>query len=209
MAFCAKCGAQLAEGVTFCGSCGAPVGAAPGAAPPAAASSGMASNVAGLLTYILGFITGIIFLVIDPYKNDKFVRFHAFQSIFFNVAIVVFWIVFTILSTILGIVSFGVLDCDGAGGPAHLAADPGVLDFPHVQGLQQRAVHDPLHRAIGGEASGAVTPRGRRDISRGRGAAGYLPSLAFWGHFQTQLSPHFLLTIKAWGRKLGRFACAG
>jgi uncharacterized membrane protein len=109
MAFCAKCGAQLAEGVTFCGSCGAPVGAAPGAAPPAAASSGMASNVAGLLTYILGFITGIIFLVIDPFKNDKFVRFHAFQSIFFNVAIVAFWIVYTILSTILGIVSFGVL----------------------------------------------------------------------------------------------------
>jgi uncharacterized membrane protein len=109
MAFCAKCGAQLAEGVTFCGACGAPVGAAPGAAPPAAASSGMTSNVAGLLTYVLGFITGIIFLVIDPFKNDKFVRFHAFQSIFFNVAIVAFWIVYTILSTILGIVSFGVL----------------------------------------------------------------------------------------------------
>jgi uncharacterized membrane protein len=108
MAFCAKCGAQLAEGVVFCGACGAPVGAAPGAAPTAA-SSGMASNVAGLLTYVLGFITGIIFLVIDPYKNDKFVRFHAFQSIFFNVAIVAFWIAYTILSTILGIVSFGVL----------------------------------------------------------------------------------------------------
>ncbi|MBZ5669841.1 MAG: zinc-ribbon domain-containing protein [Acidobacteriia bacterium] len=109
MAFCAKCGAQLAEGVTFCGGCGAPVGAAPGATPPAAASSEMASNVAGLLTYILGFITGIIFLVIEPFKNDKFVRFHAFQSIFFNVAIVAFWIIYTILSTILGIVSFGVL----------------------------------------------------------------------------------------------------
>jgi uncharacterized membrane protein len=109
MAFCAKCGAQLAEGVIFCGSCGAPVGAAPGAAPPAAAGSTMASNVAGLLTYILGFITGIIFLVIDPYKDDKFVRFHAFQSIFFNVAIIAFWIAYTILSTILGIVSFGLL----------------------------------------------------------------------------------------------------
>ena len=113
MAFCAKCGAQMSEGVTFCGSCGAPVGA--GGAPPAgtgpspATGSAMASNVAGLLAYILGFITGIIFLVIEPYNKDKFVRFHAFQSIFFNVAIIAFWIVYTILSTILGIISFGIL----------------------------------------------------------------------------------------------------
>jgi uncharacterized membrane protein len=115
MAFCAKCGAQLSEGVAFCGSCGTPVGAAPGGAPtpapsgPAAASAPMASNVAGLLTYILGFITGIIFLVIEPYNKDKFVRFHAFQSIFFNVAIFVFWIAYTILAAILGFISLGIL----------------------------------------------------------------------------------------------------
>jgi len=108
MAFCAKCGAQLAEGAAFCGSCGTPVGAAVSSTPPAAGTT-MASNVAALLTYVLGFITGIIFLVIDPYKDDKFVRFHAFQSIFFNVAIVVFWLAYTILSTILGLISFGVL----------------------------------------------------------------------------------------------------
>jgi uncharacterized membrane protein len=46
----------------------------------------MTSNVAGMLSYILGFITGIIFLVIEPYKRDPFVRFHAFQSIFYWVA---------------------------------------------------------------------------------------------------------------------------
>lgn len=69
----------------------------------------MSSNVAGLLTYVLGFITGIIFLVIEPYKNDKFVRFHAFQSIFFNVAWVVFWIAYSIVASILGLVSLGFL----------------------------------------------------------------------------------------------------
>jgi uncharacterized membrane protein len=53
----------------------------------------MSSNVAGLLTYILGFITGIIFLVIEPYKNDKFVRFHAFQSIFLSII----WIAFRVV----------------------------------------------------------------------------------------------------------------
>ena len=67
----------------------------------------MSSNVAGLLTYILGLITGIIFLVLEPYKNDKFVRFHAFQSIFFNVAWIVIWIVFSIVSSILTAVTAG------------------------------------------------------------------------------------------------------
>lgn len=93
MAFCAKCGAQVNEGAAFCQACGAPTaaasatGQATGAAPaPAAASTGMTSNVAGMLAYILGVITGIIFLVIEPYKRDPFVRFHAFQSIFYWVA---------------------------------------------------------------------------------------------------------------------------
>jgi uncharacterized membrane protein len=108
MAFCAKCGAQLGEGMSFCPACGSPAGSsAGGPAAPAISSTAMSSNVAGLLTYILGFITGIIFLVIDPYKNDKFVRFHAFQSIFFNVALVVFWIAYTIVGSILGLVSLG------------------------------------------------------------------------------------------------------
>jgi uncharacterized membrane protein len=95
MAFCAKCGTQFAEGTKFCASCGAPAGAAAGvpATPAAVTGAAMPSNVAGLLTYILGFITGIIFLVVEPYKNDKFVRFHAFQSIFLSVG----WIAFRII----------------------------------------------------------------------------------------------------------------
>ena len=115
MAFCAKCGGALAEGVTFCGGCGAPVeaaaGGAPGPAPAAAAAApgAMAANVAGLLAYILGFISGIIFLVLEPYNKDKFVRFHAFQSIFFNVAVIVFWIAYTIVSTVLAFISLGIL----------------------------------------------------------------------------------------------------
>lgn len=102
MAFCAKCGAQLAEGSGFCSGCGtatAAQGGAPatGAAPAAAgtASSGMTENVAGMLCYILGIITGVLFLVLDPYKNSKFVRFHAFQSIFFWVACFAIWIVWS------------------------------------------------------------------------------------------------------------------
>jgi uncharacterized membrane protein len=81
---------QVPVGATFCQQCGTPVAAATttsgAAAPqPAVATSGITSNVAGLLCYIVGFITGIIFLVIEPYKRDSFVRFHAFQSIFYSV----------------------------------------------------------------------------------------------------------------------------
>lgn len=36
-------------------------------------------NLMGALTYLLGFITGIIFLVIE--KENKFIRFHAMQSV--------------------------------------------------------------------------------------------------------------------------------
>jgi uncharacterized membrane protein len=42
-------------------------------------STGIQPNVAGLLAYLLGFVTGIVFLVIE--KENKFVRFHAMQSI--------------------------------------------------------------------------------------------------------------------------------
>jgi uncharacterized membrane protein len=83
--------------------------AAGGPATPSAAVTVTASNVAGLLAYILWFVTGIIFLVIEPYNNDKFVRFHAFQSIFFSAAVIVLWIAYTIVATILSFVSLGIL----------------------------------------------------------------------------------------------------
>ena len=56
-------------------------------------SLGMDANMAALLSYLLGFITGIIFYVLE--KENKFVRFHAMQSIivfgfFFVVGMVAF-----------------------------------------------------------------------------------------------------------------------
>lgn len=37
------------------------------------------------LTYLLGFVTGIVFLYLEPYNQDEFVRFHARQAIGFSV----------------------------------------------------------------------------------------------------------------------------
>ena len=77
-------------------------------APLPAAGAGLTPNVAGALAYLVGAITGILFLVIDPFKNDRFVRFHAFQSIFFNLAWIGFWIVWSILGLMLSAVSHGL-----------------------------------------------------------------------------------------------------
>ncbi|HUV44441.1 MAG TPA: DUF4870 domain-containing protein [Dehalococcoidales bacterium] len=60
-------------------------------------STGLDENIAGLLCYVLGWITGIIFLLIE--QDNKFVRFHATQSI------IVFGIV-TVAGIILSFVPF-------------------------------------------------------------------------------------------------------
>jgi len=42
-------------------------------------TTGMKANIAAALSYLVGFITGIIFYFLE--KENKFVRFHAMQSI--------------------------------------------------------------------------------------------------------------------------------
>ena len=43
-------------------------------------------RIIAALSYLLGLITGIVFLYVEPYNKDEFVRFHARQSIIFSVA---------------------------------------------------------------------------------------------------------------------------
>jgi uncharacterized membrane protein len=57
----------------------------------------MTDNMAGALCYLVGFITGILFLVLTPYNQNREIRFHAFQSIFLNIAWIALWIVITII----------------------------------------------------------------------------------------------------------------
>jgi uncharacterized membrane protein len=110
MAFCTKCGAAVAEGSTFCGSCGRPVNssanatpAGPGPALPASSAGGLTPNVAGMLAYFT-FIPALLFLLIEPYNRDRFVRFHAFQSLFFNVAWIALWVVAAVIGMIFAVV---------------------------------------------------------------------------------------------------------
>jgi uncharacterized membrane protein len=60
-------------------------------------SSGMDQNIAGLLCYVAGWITGLIFFLIE--KENRFVRFHAMQSIITFGGL-------TVLSIALGMIPF-------------------------------------------------------------------------------------------------------
>lgn len=82
---------------------GAAVPSTAAAAPAitSAAGTGLTRNIAGALAYSLGIITGVLFLVLEPYRRDRFVRFHAFQSIFYFVFAVAFSIAWSIVISTL------------------------------------------------------------------------------------------------------------
>jgi uncharacterized membrane protein len=62
-------------------------------------STGIEPNIAAALSYALGLITGIIFLVLE--KDNRFVRFHAAQSIATSVIIILVSIGVSMVSSIL------------------------------------------------------------------------------------------------------------
>lgn len=164
MAFCSGCGTQVADGTTFCPSCGKPVGAAAGAGAAAAvapapvavapASSGLADNIAGLLCYSpVGLICDIIWLVAEPYKSNKFLRFHSFQSLFLAGAWFVLWIGLMIVGFVLAAV----------GGPLGLIMFPidmiigfGFLALCVVMMIKAYQMQTPHLPIIGGLADKQV-----------------------------------------------------
>jgi len=68
--------------------------------------SGLQPNVASLLCYVCTFITGIIFLVLE--KDNRQIKFHAWQAILLGAASIVVQFGLSILSLLLGYLS-GVL----------------------------------------------------------------------------------------------------
>lgn len=129
MPFCSQCGADV-TGVSFCPKCGAPASGEPaGGAQPAGSSpasgegpapsggpppgqtapsigADISENVAAALSYITP--VAIVLLLIEPYKNRRFVRFHSFQSIFYAVATIVIAIGLAVLGGILSLAGIGI-----------------------------------------------------------------------------------------------------
>ena len=59
------------------------------------------AHIIAALAYLLGFVTGLIFLYLEPYNQDEFVRFHARQSIGFSVAWFAIAVVFGVFIAVL------------------------------------------------------------------------------------------------------------
>jgi len=74
----------------------------------AKSSTGLDENIASLLSYIFGWVSGLVFFLIE--KDSRLVRFHAMQSLLFNILIgvvafalwIVLFIVFLIASQLSG-----------------------------------------------------------------------------------------------------------
>jgi uncharacterized membrane protein len=116
---CPSCG-SIVDGA-FCANCGSQTGAAAASVTGQPMAAALQSNIAGLLSYLVGFISGVFFMAVEPYKSNRFVRFHALQSIFLSVIWIVAhfilgalftilpWTLWSVVSALSSLVSVGFL----------------------------------------------------------------------------------------------------
>jgi uncharacterized membrane protein len=80
------------------------------AGPTLGRAAGLSQNTASALCYLVGFVTGIIFLVLAPYNQNRTIRFHAFQSIFFNLAFIILSILLPAVGHLAGFALLSIVD---------------------------------------------------------------------------------------------------
>jgi|SRR5208282_2380619 uncharacterized membrane protein len=77
VSLCPNCAAQMPETSAFCPACGRSI------EPPPRGEGSVGifrENFAGALAYFT-FIPAVLFLVLEPYKRNRFVRFHSAQCL--------------------------------------------------------------------------------------------------------------------------------
>jgi uncharacterized membrane protein len=103
---CPDCAASMPENAAFCPACGQ----AMRAVERARGQVGILSEpVAGALAYCT-FFPALIFLLVEPYRTNRFVRFHSFQCIGLILVAIAAGAVLRIAGVLLALVpSFGPL----------------------------------------------------------------------------------------------------
>jgi uncharacterized membrane protein len=74
---CPDCAARMPEAAAFCPGCGRAMQIATRAQGKVGL---LTENIGGALAYFT-FIPAIVFLLLEPYKKNRFVRFHSIQSL--------------------------------------------------------------------------------------------------------------------------------
>ena len=115
---CPQCHAEMPDNVSFCPGCGrrmwvpGQAAAKPATKPPApniptapaTPAAGIPTqpkdNLIAALAYVT-FIPAIVFVLIEPFKRNRFIRFHSFQSIFLTLATILIAIALRILFSVL------------------------------------------------------------------------------------------------------------
>jgi uncharacterized membrane protein len=82
---CTACGAETPEYSGFCPACGRAISRDPA---PISQVSTEKNKLLAPLAYIT-FIPAVVFLLVDPYKKNRYVRFHSFQCLFLCGALVI------------------------------------------------------------------------------------------------------------------------
>jgi uncharacterized membrane protein len=117
MPFCTQCGHQVTDGDLFCAQCGRrqsdasasgastvpppPPRPAQPAGPPPDPLAGLSPRTASILCYIptVGWVAAVVVLAARKFRNDKIVRFHAFQGLYLFAAwLVVQWVIHPLMA---------------------------------------------------------------------------------------------------------------
>src|SRR3984957_13081545 len=98
--FCPQCAVEIPENSAVCPNCGH----ATSAAVRARGTVGVfPENIAGALAYIT-VVPAIVFLLIDPYRRNRFVRFHSLQCLFLWLALFLIGAVLRLAGAVLSII---------------------------------------------------------------------------------------------------------
>ncbi len=94
---CPDCAALMPDAAGFCPGCGRSMKAAERARGTVGV---LPETLGGALAYFL--LPAIVFLLVEPYKNNRFLRFHSIQCIvFFLVGIATMLLCFAVVSPLL------------------------------------------------------------------------------------------------------------
>ena len=100
---CPQCGIQMPDNTAFCPGCGWNT-----TRPVLGTTGGIRDNIAAAMAYVT-FIPAIVFLVAAPFKKNRFIRFHAFQSLLLTLAAVLAGLALKLIFLVLSLIPLGHL----------------------------------------------------------------------------------------------------